>query len=418
MGFPSYMDEVDRSAPLPFQGKFLKYHDMKDRLKVLVDLQSAKEKENGEQAFLSDLQVQVREVNRLFEVTAQKLAASQTATQRKNAGRLARHFKLSVLASMTASGKEKRQQADRQLADDAHWCREYAKINAVALRKILEQHDKLLHNNNGQHLLQACWDDNFNGRHMFQRTDFLHSPLLDELKALETRVQAEFAVNVPSALVVDRLKKFDEATGHVAQPGDIDEHTDNGLNINRTGHVHQAARQDNVFHWLDGIQQDGPTEEGAQGEALFGADNWSGAPVLTKASMSLKKNKAAVMEDDEVDDFDWTCQGCLNILYCPFGLKCGHELCKICALRCAGMATALGDPVKLLANCPKQAKCPECQQQGMFEGIIYLNQVDQMVRERFPVQWLGRQADDKQRTAILTELHYSNEPSGGFSYGL
>ena len=57
-----------------------------------------------------------------------------------------------------------------------------------------------------------------------------------------------------------RLKKFDEATGHVAQPGDIDEHTDNGLNVNRTGHVHQAARQDNVFHWLDGIQQDGPTE--------------------------------------------------------------------------------------------------------------------------------------------------------------
>ena len=39
---------------------------------------------------------------------------------------------------------------------------------------------------------------------MFQGTDFLHSPLLDELKALEARVTAEFAVNVPSALVVDR----------------------------------------------------------------------------------------------------------------------------------------------------------------------------------------------------------------------
>ena len=53
-------------------------------------------------------------------------------------------------------------------------------------------------------VLQACWDDNFNGRHLFNQTDFLHSPLLDELKALETRVLAEFAVNVPSALVVDR----------------------------------------------------------------------------------------------------------------------------------------------------------------------------------------------------------------------
>jgi len=41
------------------------------------------------------------------------------------------------------------------LADDAHWCREYAKINAVALRKILEQHDRMMHNNEGQHLLQV-----------------------------------------------------------------------------------------------------------------------------------------------------------------------------------------------------------------------------------------------------------------------
>ena len=44
---------------------------------------------------------------------------------------------------------------DKHLADDAHWCREYAKINAVALRKILEQHDRMLHNNSGQHLLQV-----------------------------------------------------------------------------------------------------------------------------------------------------------------------------------------------------------------------------------------------------------------------
>ena len=47
---------------------------------------------------------------------------------------------------------------DRSLADEAKWCREYAKVNAVALRKILEQHDKMLHNGAGQALLKvtAC----------------------------------------------------------------------------------------------------------------------------------------------------------------------------------------------------------------------------------------------------------------------
>ena len=71
-----------------------------------------------------------------------------------------------------------------------------------------------------------------------------------------------------------------------------------------------------------------------------------------------------------------------NILYCPFGLKCGHQLCKICALRSAGFTASLGDPVKLLAGAPEEAKCPECQLTGVFKGVIYLNQVDQMVKER------------------------------------
>lgn len=54
---------------------------------------------------------------------------------------------------------------DKQLADEAHWCRQYAKINAVALRKILEQHDRMLHNSSGRRLLQVdlscCCDRSF-----------------------------------------------------------------------------------------------------------------------------------------------------------------------------------------------------------------------------------------------------------------
>ena len=50
---------------------------------------------------------------------------------------------------------------------------------------------------------------------------------------------------------------------------------------------------------------------GEQESAFSGQENWSGAPLLSRASMNLKKTKAAVLTDDEVDDADWTCQGCL-----------------------------------------------------------------------------------------------------------
>ena len=38
----------------------------------------------------------------------------------------------------------------------AEWCRRYAQINAVGLRKILKKHDKLCRNKLGNTYMQAC----------------------------------------------------------------------------------------------------------------------------------------------------------------------------------------------------------------------------------------------------------------------
>lgn len=69
-----------------------------------------------------------------------------------------------------------------------------------------------------------------------------------------------------------------------------------------------------IIHGADGLR-------GEQESAFSGQENWSGAPLLSRASMNLKKTKAAVLTDDEVDDADWTCQGCLVccscLLCCP-----------------------------------------------------------------------------------------------------
>ena len=48
---------------------------------------------------------------RLFEATAQKIAANQTAVQRKQTGQLTKHFKLSLLGGLSAAGKKKREQS-------------------------------------------------------------------------------------------------------------------------------------------------------------------------------------------------------------------------------------------------------------------------------------------------------------------
>lgn len=41
------------------------------------------------------------------------------------------------------------------LAQRAYWCRKYARVNAIALRKILKKHDKLCNNRRGHAFLQV-----------------------------------------------------------------------------------------------------------------------------------------------------------------------------------------------------------------------------------------------------------------------
>lgn len=78
-----------------------------------------------------------------------------------------------------------------------------------------------------------------------------------------------------------------------------------------------AAQQGRAVYSAYAASADGL--RGEQESAFGGQENWSGAPLLSRASMNLKKTKAAVLTDDEVDDADWTCQGCL--------VRCLYLLC-------------------------------------------------------------------------------------------
>ena len=52
-------------------------------------------------------------------------------------------------------------------------------------------------------------------------------------------------------------------------------------------------------------------DDGFRGEPEPAPESWSGDSLMARAAQCLKKNKADKLNDDEVDDYDWTCQGCL-----------------------------------------------------------------------------------------------------------
>ena len=59
-----YLDEVDKKAPLPFQGRFLKYRLLRQMLNTAATLPSGPQRAAVEDAFMSSLQLQATDVNR------------------------------------------------------------------------------------------------------------------------------------------------------------------------------------------------------------------------------------------------------------------------------------------------------------------------------------------------------------------
>jgi hypothetical protein len=59
-----YLDEVDKKAPLPFQGRFLKYRLLRQMLNTAASLPSGPQRAAVEKIFMSSLQLQATDVNR------------------------------------------------------------------------------------------------------------------------------------------------------------------------------------------------------------------------------------------------------------------------------------------------------------------------------------------------------------------
>jgi hypothetical protein len=132
-----------------------------------------------ETAFFSELQSQLAAINRYFQAEADRTVS---AYQRATKGPF---FLFCYIPLLRCAGPREL----AAVADRAYWCRKYARSNAVALRKILKKHDKVCGNARGREFLQQCWcTTSVEGIGLF-----LHSPLLDELKAVQAVLNEKLA---------------------------------------------------------------------------------------------------------------------------------------------------------------------------------------------------------------------------------
>ncbi|KAJ7971368.1 putative E3 ubiquitin-protein ligase BAH1-like protein [Quillaja saponaria] len=120
------------------------------------------------------------------------------------------------------------------------------------------------------------------------------------------------------------------------------------------------------------------------GELNVFSDHFSCELNMTSPVMTL------MLRDSIKLEYDLTCAICLDMVFNPYALGCGHVFCKSCACSAAAVMIFQG----LKAASP-ESKCPICREAGVYAKSVHTLELDLMLKRRYKKYWKERRAAER-----------------------
>ncbi|XP_074565526.1 putative E3 ubiquitin-protein ligase BAH1-like 1 [Curcuma longa] len=102
-------------------------------------------------------------------------------------------------------------------------------------------------------------------------------------------------------------------------------------------------------------------------------------------------------------EIDLTCSICLETVFDPVALTCGHLLCYMCS--CSAASVTIVDGLKA-ANC--KSKCPLCRQEGVYQGAVHLDELNILLRHSCPDYWQKRRQIERVERVHQAKKHWES----------
>ncbi|KAL2345339.1 hypothetical protein Fmac_006624 [Flemingia macrophylla] len=132
--------------------------------------------------------------------------------------------------------------------------------------------------------------------------------------------------------------------------------------------------------YLNSCELDGCELDGVYGRFSCGID-------ITKAVMTL------VLPDCIKLEYDLSCAICLDVLFNPYALSCGHIFCKSCA--CSAVSVMIFQGLKAASS---ESKCPICREVGVYSKAVRMLELDLLIKTRCKDYWKERLAGERADT--------------------
>ncbi|KAG5251831.1 SPX domain-containing family protein [Salix suchowensis] len=103
-------------------------------------------------------------------------------------------------------------------------------------------------------------------------------------------------------------------------------------------------------------------------------------------------------------DIDLTCSICLDTVFDPVSLTCGHIFCHTCA--CSAASVTIVDGLK--AAEPNE-KCPLCRKSGVYEGSLHLEEINILLSRSCHEHWEQRLQTERRERIRQVKEHWESQ---------
>lgn len=103
-------------------------------------------------------------------------------------------------------------------------------------------------------------------------------------------------------------------------------------------------------------------------------------------------------------DIDLNCSICLDTVFDPVSLRCGHIFCYMCA--CSAASVTIVDGLKAAG---RKRKCPLCREAGVYEGAVHLVELNILLSRSCHEHWEQRLRTERAERIRQAKEHWESQ---------
>ncbi|XP_073276161.1 probable E3 ubiquitin-protein ligase BAH1-like [Primulina huaijiensis] len=112
--------------------------------------------------------------------------------------------------------------------------------------------------------------------------------------------------------------------------------------------------------------------------------------------------KMTLMLPDMVKlEYNLTCPICLELVFKPYALGCGHLFCKSCA--CSAASVMIFEGPKAACS---GSKCPVCREVGVYCNAVHMIELSLLLKKQCKESWKERAAEERAEISRQTKMYW------------